>query len=174
MSGKQCKSKGRIAGWIIAIFGGAALSVWLDLHWFRDWFLNPWFHIISFLIGWYLMQLVRRGARNTGRFLSQNGREGDIPRFETNRLVKTGIYACMRHPMHLALLLWPWSFAFLLGSPSFILIIAPLEMLLMLVLIKTVEEPGAIHKFGDAYREYMKEVPWFNFKPECLRQLFAK
>ncbi len=170
---QKCKAKGRLIGWIVAIVGGAILSVRLDIHYFGKWFYNPWFHVVSFIIGWYLMQLVRRGARNSGRLLSKYGREGDISRLETNRLVKTGLYAYMRHPMHLALLVWPWSFAFLLGSPTFILFVAPLEMLMMLVLIKTVEEPGAIRKFGDEYREYMRQVPMFCFKKECLKKLFG-
>ena len=80
----------------------------------------------------------------------------------------------MRHPMHLGLLLFPLSFAFLTGSPSFIFIISPAEMLLMLLLIKLIEEPEAVRKFCDEYREYMKQVPRFCFRKECLKELFKK
>jgi protein-S-isoprenylcysteine O-methyltransferase Ste14 len=76
--------------------------------------------------------------------------------------------------MHLGLLFFPWSVALILGSPTFILVIAPLEMLFMLVLIKFVEEPEAIRKFGDAYRDYQKQVPMFNLHPTCWRQLLSK
>ena len=77
----------------------------------------------------------------------------------------------MRHPMHFGLLFFPWSVALILGSPSFILFIAPLEMLFMVVMIKLMEEPEAIRKFGDGYREYQKRVPMFNLSPTCWRQI---
>jgi len=32
-----------------------------------------------------------------------------FPRLETNKLVSTGVYDCMRHPMHFGLLFFPWS-----------------------------------------------------------------
>lgn len=75
------------------------------------------------------------------------------------------------HPMHFGLLFFPWSLALILGSFSFILFIAPLEMLFMVVMIKLVEEPKVIRKFGDAYREYQKQVPMFNLRPVCWRQI---
>jgi protein-S-isoprenylcysteine O-methyltransferase Ste14 len=77
----------------------------------------------------------------------------------------------MRHPMHLGLFLFPVSVAFLVGSPSFILIISPLEILFMLIMIKLVEEPEAFSKFGNEYLEYKKQTPMFCFKMTCLREL---
>ena len=44
-------------------------------------------------------------------------------------------------------------------------------MLFMVVMIKLVEEPEAIRKFGDAYREYQKQVPMFNLRHVCWRQI---
>ncbi len=76
--------------------------------------------------------------------------------------------------MHLALLFFPLALALILGSPSFILLVWPAEVLLMLFLIKTVEEREALSKFGDDYRRYMEEVPAFNSRPECLRKLFEE
>jgi protein-S-isoprenylcysteine O-methyltransferase Ste14 len=78
----------------------------------------------------------------------------------------------MRHPMHLGLLFLPLSFAFLIGSPSFIFFIAPAEMVIMLLLIKFFEESEAIKKFDKQYIEYKKQVPWFCFKIHCLKELF--
>ncbi|MHA1228444.1 MAG: methyltransferase family protein, partial [Candidatus Hodarchaeales archaeon] len=86
----------------------------------------------------------------------------------------TGFWECMRHPMHLALLFFPLSVALILGSPTFIIILAPLEILIMLAMIKFIEEPEAISKFGDAYREYQKQVPMFNLRPECWLQLLKE
>jgi protein-S-isoprenylcysteine O-methyltransferase Ste14 len=91
---------------------------------------------------------------------------------ETNVLATEGIYKFMRHPMHLGLLFFPVAIAFLIGSPSFILILAPLEIVFMLVMIKLVEEPEALRKFDSQYLDYMKQVPWFCFNMECLKELF--
>ena len=95
-----------------------------------------------------------------------------MKRRETNKLVRSGVYSCMRHPMHFGLLFFPLSLALIAGSVSFIVIIAPLEMILMVVMIKLLEEREAIAKFGEEYVRYMKEVPMFNLRPECLKKLF--
>ncbi len=147
------------------------MGVALDLRWFPQMIRSVWFHLGTLVPGLLLLRLVMIISRNTGRYLARHGREGDLPRMQTNRLVTGGIYGCMRHPMHLGLMLFPWSFALITGSLSFILLIAPLEMLLILVLIRMVEEPEAEKKFGDAYREYKKRVPMFSLKKECLKLL---
>jgi len=110
-------------------------------------------------------------SRNTGRFLAKHGREGNIPRFSTNILVTTGMYECMRHPMHLGLLFFPVSFALIIGSPAFITIIAPGEILLIILLVKLVEEPEAQRKFGEVYKSYKKTTPMFSLRKRCLKML---
>ncbi|MCF2141741.1 MAG: isoprenylcysteine carboxylmethyltransferase family protein [Candidatus Lokiarchaeota archaeon] len=162
----------RIAVWVLMMFGGAILGIIIDQSLFPFLWKSILFHILSFIPGVFLMWAVFRISKVTGRFLARFGREGDIPRMETNKLVTDGIYGCMRHPMHLGLLFFPFSFALLIGSPTFIIIIAPLEMLFILMLIKIVEEPEAIAKFGDDYLNYMKKVPMFNFRIKCLKYLF--
>jgi len=42
----------------------------------------------------------------------------------------------------------------------------------LVMMIRFVEEPEAIRKFGDSYIEYMRHVPPFNLKPSCLAMLF--
>ena len=157
--------------WVIMLVGGAALGLRMDALYFPGLLGNIWFHLLTFVPGALLLWAVLRASRNTGRLLAREGREGDLPRMQTNKLVTTGIYACMRHPMHLGLMFFPLSVALLTGSFSFIFIIAPLEMLFMLIMIRLVEEPGAIRKFGTAYREYMKKVPMFDLRWKCLKQL---
>jgi len=161
----------RMLIWVFMLIGGGALGIWLDLRWFHALFVNPIFHLVTLAAGVALLRLVLRASRYTGRMLARRGREGDIPRMDTNKLVTTGIYACMRHPMHFGLLFLPWSAALILGSPTFILLLAPLEMLFILAMIQLVEEPEAIRKFGEAYREYKKRVPMFNLRPDCWRQI---
>ena len=161
----------RMLIWVVFLVGGSILGIWLDLQWFRTLFSNPFWHIVTLIAGIFLLRFVLRISRNTGRFLARIGREGDIPRMDTNKIVTEGMYGCMRHPMHFGLLFFPWSIALIIGSTSFIFLIAPLEMLLIILLIKLVEEPGAIRKFGDTYREYMKQVPMFSLKSSCIKLL---
>ena len=158
--------------WVIMLFGGLVASKFLDDMLFPQVKQNLWLQDISHIIGGFLIIIVVRISKNTGRTLAKYGRKGKLKRMETNVLVREGPYKCMRHPMHLGLLFMPLAIAFLSSLFSFVLIIAPLEMLLMLVLIKTIEEPEAIKKFGDEYKKYMKEVPAFSFKYACLKELF--
>lgn len=164
----------RILIWIVMLVGGGGLSLWLDSRWFPALFVSWPFHLAALVLGALLLRLVLRASRYTGQLLARMGREGEIPRMETNKLVTADVYGYMRHPMHLGLLFFPWAVALLLGSPSFFLLIAPLEMLFMVLMIKLVEEPEAIRKFGAAYREYQKQVPMFNLRPSCLRRLMGQ
>ncbi len=161
----------RILLWVLMLVGGAVFSIMKD--WktplFHDWF----FHILSFGIGTLLLILSFRAAANGGRELKK-GRVGDIPRLETNQLVTTGIYACMRHPMLFGLTLLPLAVAFLLGSLTFITLIAPLEMLFIVMMVLIFEEMEVRKKFGKAYEAYKKEVPMVSFRWECLKKLFGK
>jgi len=110
----------RILIWVVMIMGGGALGVWLDWRWFHELFVNPVFHLATLVVGILLLRLVMRVSRFTGRLLARLGRDGELPRMDTNKLVTTGVYGCMRHPMHLGLLFFPMSVAWILGSPSFI------------------------------------------------------
>ncbi len=160
--------------WFIMLAGGLTMGIAADLHFFRKAFFSVYYHIISFLVGIMLLRAVLLISRHTGRILAQYGREGDIPRMETNRLVREGPYGYMRHPMHFGLLFFPLSIALIVGSPAFTFIIAPLEMIFMLLMIKFVEEPEARKKFGKMYDDYAKDKPWFCVKIKCLKSLFKK
>ena len=154
------------------IVGGSIFVYYLDYHLFQDIHSNYIFHFGSAIIGVFILFIVVIISKNTGRTLAKYGRKGNIKRMETNVLVKKGIYSYMRHPMHLGLFLFPLGFAFFIGSPSFILIIAPIEIVFMRIMIPLVEESEAIKKFGKEYMDYKEEVPGFCFKMVCLKELF--
>ena len=162
----------RIIVWVVMIFGGAGLGFYLDSSIFPDVHRCILFHLVSFILGVLLLKTVMIISRNTGRILAKFGRKGDLPRMETNSLVSKGPYKYMRHPMHLGLLFFPMAFALLVGSPSFILIIAPIEALFMILMIALIEEPGAEKKFGKEYDKYKSNKPWFCLKKKCLKELF--
>jgi len=164
----------RLLMWVVMIIGGTLGGYYLDGRWFSDIHRSLIFHAVSFVAGLVLLKLVLTVSRYTGRTLARLGREGDVPRMETNKLVTTGRYGLMRHPMHLGLLFLPLSIALIVGSPSFILVIAPMEMFIMILLIKVYEETEAIEKFGDDYREYQKKTPMFCLSIRCIRALFEE
>jgi protein-S-isoprenylcysteine O-methyltransferase Ste14 len=161
----------RILLWVFLLVGGAIYGIMQDLD-------NPlWhsliFHLFSFVLGYFILVYAFRSAANGGRELKK-GRIGDIPRLETNHLVTTGIYSCMRHPMLFGLTLLPLGTAFLVGSTTFIFIIAPLEMIFIIFMVIVFEEWEVGKKFGLDYQRYREKVPMVNFSIKCLKQLFGK
>ncbi len=156
----------RILFWIIALLGGALFCLVYDFFHFKHWLLNPWFHLFSASLGLILLSFVFKTAAIAGRTLARYGRQGDMPRLQTNRLVTQGIYGCMRHPMLFGLALFPLAIALILGSPTFIFFIAPLEAIVIILLTLTLEEKEAKAKFGQAYAEYSAKVPAFDI--HCL------
>ena len=161
----------RLVLWALMLIGGAAFSIYRDRN--NPLFHSFWFHVVSLAVGLFLVLLAFRATGNGGRELAK-GRVGDIPRLETNRLVTTGIYHCMRHPMLFGLTLLPLGVAFLLGSPTFITLVAPIEMLFIVIMVLFFEEREVHKKFGKAYEKYKEAVPMVTFKRDCLHQLFGK
>jgi len=161
----------RLLLWFIMIVGGAIYAISKD--WGTPLFDSLSFHIFTAIIGFMVTILAFRSASNGGKELTK-GRVGDIPRLETNKLVTTGIYACMRHPMLFGLTLLPLGWALLLGSPTFIFFLAPLEMLFIVLMVTIFEEREVNGKFGEAYQAYREKVPMVSFKKECLILLFKR
>ncbi len=159
----------RLILWFVMIVGGTVYALVKD--WDTPLFSSIAFHIVCALLGIIILKLAFNAAGNGGRELTK-GRVGNIPRMETNRLVTTGIYSCMRHPMLFGLTLLPLGWALLIGSPTFIRLIAPVEMLFIVFMVIIFEEMEVKRKFGEAYKSYRKEVPMVSFKFECLRKLF--
>ncbi len=159
----------RLFLWFVMMIGGAVYSLSKD--WDTEFFKNGWFHFSTATIGIVLLILAFRAAANGGRELTK-GRVGDIPRMETNLLVTTGIYSCMRHPMLFGLTLLPLGWALLLGSPTFITLVAPLEMFFIVVMVIVFEEMEVKQKFADAYVRYRQKVPMVSFKWKCMKELF--
>ncbi|BAF72265.1 methyltransferase family protein [Sulfurovum sp. NBC37-1] len=161
----------RILLWLLMLLGGAYIGIKNDLN--DPLFASPFFHLFSAMAGLIILRLAFHAAANGGRELTK-GRVGDIPRLETNRLVTTGIYSCMRHPMLFGLTLLPLGWALLLGSPTFICIIAPVEMLFIIFMVIIFEEMEVKKKFGDEYKAYAQKVPMVSFRLSCLKKLFMK
>ncbi len=162
----------RLLLWVLLLVGGAWLAHRIDRRFFDALWENPLWHLSTLPIGLALMWLAFRAAAAGGRALSRGGRSSpDVPRLETDRLVTEGIYAHMRHPMLFGLTLLPLAFAFCLGSPAFITMVAPIEMLLIVIMVMTLEEWECRKKFGTAYEKYADKVPAVCLSKECLKKL---
>jgi len=161
----------RIVLWLFMLLGGAYYSYTIDKNDLL--FHAPLFHLLAALIGLFILRLAFRAAANGGRELAK-GRGENMPRLETNKLVTTGIYKCMRHPMLFGLTLLPLGWALLLGMPTFITIIAPLEMLFIIFMVIVFEEMEVKRKFGYNYKIYAQRVPMVSFKRSCLKRLFKR
>ena len=164
----------RLFIWLLFLVGGGILGFYLDKIYFESIRNDMVFHFVTFVFGLGVLFFVLRISRNTGRTLAKYGRTGNVPRMDTNTFVNQGMYKYMRHPMHLGLMLFPVAISLLLGSISFILIIAPAEIILMLIMIRFIEEPEAIRKFGEDYKTYAKYTPRFCLKKRCLKALLKK
>lgn len=162
----------RIILWLILLVGGAWYSISKDLD--NPLFNSIWFHLVTLVLGLVVTKLAFNAAGAGGRELAKRGRVGDIPRLETNKLVTSGIYSCLRHPMLFGLTLLPLGLALIIGSPTFITIVAPLEMLFIIFMVAVFEEMEIYKKFGDDYLEYKSKVPMVSFKKDCLKKLFLK
>ncbi len=161
----------RIALWIVLLAGG----IWLGLRLDRSHFIalqTPLFRIVSFLLGLVVLKLSFHAAAVGGKALAKYGRVGDIPRGQTNRLVTEDIYGCTRHPMLFGLVLLPLALALLIGSPSFIFLIAPIEGVIIALLMIVFDEMESKMKFGKEYEEYRRKTPILPKSLKCLSKLY--
>ncbi|MBN2413724.1 isoprenylcysteine carboxylmethyltransferase family protein [candidate division KSB1 bacterium] len=142
-------------------FEGILVLLFLNIpYWIRDPFsplqILSWillFGSIPFVFQGFIL-LGKRGNANI------NGKREENFNFEnTTRLVTTGIYKYIRHPLYSSLLLLAWG-AYL----KHISLIATLVILLTtlcLVLTAKMEERENIAYFGESYLEYIKKSRMF-------------
>jgi protein-S-isoprenylcysteine O-methyltransferase Ste14 len=122
----------------------------------RIWFHNP--SSLHQLISWILLILSAWASIEGFLRLKRKGKP-DRNFENTTVLVKSGIYGLIRHPLYLSL--------FLLGTGIMMKDPGPFSLILGLVnfvavyFTARVEEREMIGKFGDAYREYIRETKMF-------------
>ncbi len=81
-------------------------------------------------------------------------------------LIKEGLYKIVRHPEY-TFYLWLFILLSIVFSPlwhfTVLTVIADILVIISIELLAKQEEAFNIRKWGDEYRQYMKEVPRFNF-----------
>jgi len=126
---------------------------------YRSWFLDPFspVHILS-----WLLLLLSIYPVTAGFILLKKVGKPDSNFENTSVLVQSGIYAYIRHPLYLSVLL--------LGTGIMLKDISSVQLLLgtiniiALIFTALIEEKEMVMKFGDEYRTYMKNtkmfIPW--------------
>jgi len=123
---------------------------------YKAWFHDPFspLHILSWILLIFSIYPVTAGFI----LLKKAGKpKGNFE--DTTVLVRSGIYSYIRHPLYLSVLL--------LGTGIMLKVIEPLQLflgavnLIALIFTALIEENEMIARFGDSYREYMKETKMF-------------
>ena len=129
------------------------------------WFVDPssWNQVISWILlvvsiiplGWGLFLL-----KNKGKPAGAREKEGSLlPLERTSRLVTTGIYGYIRHPLYASLLCLAWGIFFKL--PSFMGFALALTASGFLYRTAIADERECIRFFGEEYIAYMKRTKRF-------------
>lgn len=101
-------------------------------------------------------------------FLKQKGKTRTSKLSTTTVLVKIGIYRFVRQPMTLGMAIW--SLALIMNFQSILSMILGAISLLCFWLSAVKENEYNIKKFGDAYNEYIKNVPMWNIIIGWIKQ----
>jgi len=122
----------------------------------KAWFVHPF--SFTQIISWLLMILSAYIAVAGYLTLTRQGKPDS--NFEnTSVLVKSGLYKYIRHPLYLSV--------FLLGTGVMLKDLHPLQLSLGIInlfaiyLTARIEEREMIARFGDEYRDYIKESKMF-------------
>lgn len=120
------------------------------------WFRTPfsWFQIIS----WILLCLALLVAISGFYYFYRIGKPSDGLE-GTTRLIDTGIYRYIRHPMYFSLILG--GFGVLMKDPEGLQALLAFLNFLALYLTARVEEKEMIGKFGKAYGDYRQRTKMF-------------
>jgi len=89
----------------------------------------------------------------------------------TTRLVDTSLYAIVRHPQFLGIMLF--NLALMLMAQHWLVILLGVVSMLLVYLDIQAADQEAIEKFGDEYRQYMHRVPQINILLGIFRLIQA-
>jgi protein-S-isoprenylcysteine O-methyltransferase Ste14 len=138
-----------------------ALIVMNASQWFNHWL--AWYQIISWiLLIACIVPLVFgvQSLRTRGKPNKERRPDAQLLAFErTTKLVTSGIYKYIRHPLYSSLLLLAWGAFF--KAPAEAGITLALLATLFLDATAKADEAECIQTFGEDYQEYMKRTKMF-------------
>lgn len=173
-SARDWRSLGAFSAFLVALFTemyGFPLTIYLLSGWLQarwpdvNWFSHDAGHLLEMTLGWranphfgpfHILSFLLIGA---GFWLISAGWQRLYDAQRHRQLAREGIYASLRHPQYLGFILI--MLGFLVQWPTLLTLVMFPVLVVMYVRLAKAEEREAIAEFGDAYRDYMKEVPGF-------------
>ena len=143
-----------LIAWCILFYNWAGLDWLLYLGW------------AAFVIGIVIIVMNRVALKRRGR--APNGGSW----LQTTVVVDSGIYAVVRHPLYLGLILV--LLATILISQHWLTALFSVPWILLLCNAVRGEDKRNIEKFGDDYKRYMQSVPRMNLPLGLIRLLRRK
>lgn len=138
--------------------------IWIFITNVGYWFINPFsiLQIISWIFLFLSVYLVVAGSillKKEGK-PNKNRNENGLFQFEkTSRLVDSGVYRYIRHPLYSSLIFLTWGI--LLKQTTWTTFILSVISSVFLFLAAKVEEHECHLFFGDQYKVYMKRTKRF-------------
>jgi protein-S-isoprenylcysteine O-methyltransferase Ste14 len=131
---------------------------------FRIWFVDPfsWNQVISWILlcGSIPVLILGTGKLKKAGHPDPTRQDESLIAFEkTTRLVTTGIYRHIRHPLYCSILLLSWGVVF--KNPSLLTILLGLAATLFLVMTAKADEKECVNYFGQEYSDYMSRTRMF-------------
>ena len=145
-------------------FFGWELILLLFLYNYKYWFKDPFcanqvFSWIILIISGIIViagvvQLRKYGKSHKSRI------EKNLYQFEmTSRLVDTGIYKYIRHPLYASLIYLAWGIY--LKNPTILLLLVVISTSIIYYVTAIFDEKECVEYFGDEYRDYIKRSKMF-------------
>jgi protein-S-isoprenylcysteine O-methyltransferase Ste14 len=115
--------------------------------------------VVSAILGWLpMLVLKKKGGVAKGKSY-----------VHTTAIVTTGLYSILRHPQYTAGIYL--NLAIVLVSQHWLIILMGIIAMVLLYIDIVRTDQDEIKKFGEEYRQYMKEVPRTNFILGIIRRL---
>ncbi len=173
-TGRDWRSFGAFSAFLVALFTemyGFPLTIYLLSGWLQsrypniDWFSHDAGHLLEMMFGWksnphagpfHLLSFAFIGG---GFILISVAWKVLYDAQKVRTLATSGVYSHIRHPQYVGFILV--MFGFLLQWPTILTLAMFPVLTFMYVRLARTEERDAIAEFGEAYKQYMAEVPGF-------------
>ncbi len=173
-TGRDWRSFGAFSAFLVALFSemyGFPLTIYLLSGWLQshypnvDWFSHDAGHLLETMFGWksdphagpfHVLSYVFIGG---GFILISTAWKVLYEAQKSRMLATSGVYSHVRHPQYIGFILV--MVGFLLQWPTILTLAMFPVLTVMYVRLARAEERDAIAEFGDAYKQYMAEVPGF-------------